>query len=168
MVLRSYPDLDILLLSIIIIMEEYSQALNTYFVKYLVEVPNMLLVLYFTCCFQQIIWGCMCSTVRFQCRWLQGYIYNSCYYHHQIRSIHLSQIYTFPWLCAWDVCYIIFWHLLHIHSGRTGNLFSLSVCSWLWVQIAGYILACRSHSFVCTLHHLIIIILQSYVKTRKS
>ena len=29
----------------------------------------------------------------------------------------------FPWLCAWDVCYIIFCNLLHMRSGRTGNLF---------------------------------------------
>ena len=26
--------------------------------------------------------------------------------------------YFFPWLCAWDVCYIIFWHVLHIRSGK--------------------------------------------------
>ena len=39
----------------------------------------------------------------------------------------------FPWLCAWDVCYIIFCYLLHIHSGKTGNLFSLSLCSLWWV-----------------------------------
>ena len=26
-------------------------------------------------------------------------------------------------LCSWDVCYIIFCHLLHIRSGKTGNLF---------------------------------------------
>ena len=41
----------------------------------------------------------------------------------------------FPWLCAWDVCYIIFCHLLHIHSGKTGILFSLLLCSLWWVQI---------------------------------
>ena len=29
----------------------------------------------------------------------------------------------FPWVCAWDVCYIIFCHLLHIRSGKTGDLF---------------------------------------------
>ena len=29
----------------------------------------------------------------------------------------------FPWLCAWDVCYIIFCHLLHIRSGKTGICF---------------------------------------------
>ena len=70
----------------------------------------------------------------------------------------------FPWLCAWDVCYIIFCHLLHIRSAKTGNLFSLLLRSLWWVQIFGYVLACRSYSFVCTVHHLIIIIVQTYLK----
>ena len=109
--------------------------------------------------------GCMCSAGPFQYRWLKGYIYSSWYYHHQIESIHLSHCYhIFPWLCTWDVCYIIFCHLLHTRSGKTGNLFSLSLCSLWWVQIFGYVLACRSHSFVCTVHHLIIIIVQTYLK----
>ena len=69
------------------------------------------------------------------------------------------------WLCAWDVCYIIFCHLLHIHSGKTGILFTLLVCRLWWVQIFGYVLACRSCSFVCTLHHTIIIIVQTYLRT---
>ena len=51
--------------------------------------------------------------------------------------------------------------LLYIHSGKTGNFFSLVLCSLWWVQIAEYVLACRSYSFVCTLHHLIIIIVQT-------
>ena len=89
----------------------------------------------------------MCSTGPFQCRWLKGYIYSSCYYHHEIGSIHPSHYYHFfPWLCVWDVCYIIFCHLLHIHSGKTGN-YSLLVCSTWWVQIVGYVLACISYSF---------------------
>ena len=41
----------------------------------------------------------------------------------------------FPWLCIWDVCYIIFCPLLHMHSGKTGILFSLVLCSLWWVQI---------------------------------
>ena len=62
-------------------------------------------------------------TGPFKYRWLEGYIYSSCYYHHQIESIHLSHCFhIFPWLCAWDVCYNIFCHLLYIHSGKTGNL----------------------------------------------
>ena len=129
----------------------------------------MLLVLSITFYFHYDILGCMCSTGPFTYMWLKGYIYSSCYYHHQIRSIHLSNIninqhgfHIFPWLCAWDVCYIIFCHLLYIHSRKTGNLFSLVLCSLWWVQIVGYVLACRSYSFVCTLHHLIIIIVQTF------
>ena len=90
---------------------------------------------------------------------------HSSYYHHQIGSINFTHCHIFPWLCAWDVCYIIFCHLLHIHSGKTGILFSLLLCSLWWVQIVGYVLACRSCSYVCTLHHLIIIIVQTYLKT---
>ena len=127
-------------------------------------VVNMLLVLSITLYFHYNIWGCMCSTGPFQYRW--GYIYSSCYYHHQNGGIHLSDCYhIFPRLCAWDVCYIIFCHLLHIRSEKTGNLFSLSLCSLWWVQIVGYVLACRSYLFVCTLRHHIIIIVQTYLKT---
>ena len=95
-------------------------------------------------------------------RWLKGYI-NSSRYNHQFGSIILTHcFYIFPWICAGDVCYIIFCHLLHIHSRKTGILFSLLLCS-LWC-IIGYVLACRSYSFVCTLHHLIIIMVQTYLK----
>ena len=48
---------------------------------------------------------------------------------------------------------------------KTGILFSLLLCSLWWVQIFRYVLACRSCSLVCTLHHLIIIIVQAYLKT---
>ena len=108
------------------------------------------------------IWGCMCSTYPFQFRWLRGYIHSSCYYHHQIGSINLTNYDIFAWLCAWDVSYILFCHLLHIHSGKPDILFSLLLCSLWWVQIFGYVLAYRSCSFVCTLHHLIV---QTYLKT---
>ena len=59
---------------------------------------------------------------------------------------------------------IIFCHLLHIRSGKTGNSFSLFLCSLWWVQIFGCVLASRSYSFVCTVHHLIIIIVKTYLK----
>ena len=104
----------------------------------------------------------------FQFRWLKGYIYSSCYNHQHIGSIHLSHCYhIFLWLCAWDVCYIIFCHILHTCSGKTGDLFSLLLCSLWWVQIFGYVLACRSYSFICTVHHLIITIVQTYLKALK-
>ena len=45
------------------------------------------------------------------------------YIYHQIGSIHLSNCYhIFPWLCAWDVCYIIL-SLIAYTFGKTGNLF---------------------------------------------
>ena len=52
--------------------------------------------------------------------------------------INLTHYHIFPWLCAWDVCYIIFCHLLHIDPGKTGILLSLLLCSLWWVQIFGY------------------------------
>ena len=75
----------------------------------------MLLVLPITCYRHYYIWCCMCSTGPFQFRWLKGYIYTSCYYHHQLENINFTYCYNiFPWLCAWDFCDIIFCHLLHI------------------------------------------------------
>ena len=125
-----------------------------------VGVFNMLLVLSITFYFHYNILGCLCSTVPFHYRWLKGYIYSSCFYHHhQIGSIHLSHCYhIFPWPRAWDVCYIIFCHLLHIRSGKNVDLFSLLLCSLWWVHKVGYVMPCRSYSFVCTVHHLSIII----------
>ena len=49
--------------------------------------------------------------------------------------------------------------------GKQGILCSLRLCSLWWVKIVGNVLACRSCSFVCTLHHRIIIIVQTYLKT---
>ena len=154
MALRSYSVWDILLPSIIIIFKiTHMHWIHVCRVS-CGGVFNMLLVLSIASYFHYNIWGCMCSTGRFQYRWLKGYIYSSCYYHHQIGSIHLSHCYhIFPWLCAWDVCYIILCHSLHIRSGKTGNLFSLLLCSLWWVQIVGYVLASRSFSFVCTPSH---------------
>ena len=112
-------------------------------------VSNTLLVLSITFYFHYNIWGCMCSTGPFKYRWLKGYIYSSCYYHHQIGSIPLSRCFhIFPWLCAWDVCYIIFCHLLHIHSGKTGDLFSLVLCS-LWSSANSWIRFGLHVVFVC-------------------
>ena len=74
----------------------------------------------------------MCWTGPFEFRWLKEYIHNPFYYHHQIGSLHLSHCcHIFPWLCVWDGCTIIFWHLLHIYPGNTGTLFPLLMFS-LW------------------------------------
>ena len=50
-------------------------------------------------------------------------------------------------------------HLIHIGSSIFVFMWSL----W-WVHIFGCVLAYRSYSFVCTIHHLIIIIRQTYLK----
>ena len=55
--------------------------------------------------------------------------------------------------------------IVYIYFGKTGILFSLSLCSLWWVKIVGYVLARWSCSFVCILHHVIIIIVQTYLKT---
>ena len=87
-------------------------------------VSNMLLVLSITLYFHYNTWGWMCSIGPFKYRWLKGYIHSSCYYHHQIGSIHLSHCFhIFSLFCAWDVCYIICCHLLYTHSGKTVIVF---------------------------------------------
>ena len=104
-------------------------------------------------------------TGPFEFRWLKEYSHNPSYYHHQIGSIHLSHCcHIFPWLCVWDGCTIIFCHLLHIYPGNTGTLFPLLMFSLWYMQTIGYIMTCRPCSFVCRLHHLIIIIMQTYLK----
>ena len=55
----------------------------------------MLLVLSITFYFHYNVWGCMCSTGPFTYRWLKGYICSSCYYHHQIGSIHLFPLFSY-------------------------------------------------------------------------
>ena len=54
---------------------------------------SMLLVLSITLYCHYNVCGCMCSTGLFQFRWLKGWIYSSCCYHHQIGSINLTHCY---------------------------------------------------------------------------
>ena len=106
----------------------------------------------------------MCSTGPFQFRWLIWYIHSSCYYHHQLGSINLTPYHIFRG-CVPEMPVTSYSVTYCIYSGKTGILLSLLLCSLWWVQIFGYVLACRSSSFVCALHHLIIIIVQTYLKT---
>ena len=94
MALRLYSVWDILLPCIIIIIQACSWTLTTCRVS-CGGVVNMLLVLSITSYFHYNMWGCMCSTGPFQYRWLKGFIYSSCYYHHQIGRIHLSYCYSY-------------------------------------------------------------------------
>ena len=41
----------------------------------------------------------------------------------------------------------------------------LLLWSLRWVQMVGYVLAWISYSFICTLHHLMIIVVKTYLKT---
>ena len=53
----------------------------------------------------------------------------------------------------------------YTHSRKTGTLFSLLLHSLWWLQVVGYVLACRSYSLLCKLYHLIITIVQTYLTT---
>ena len=79
---------------------------------YMAKFPLLSITFYF----HYNIWGCMCSTGPFPCRWLKRYIYSSCYYHHQIRSIHLS-------------------HCCHIFRGCVPEIFvtSYSVTYYIYI-----------------------------------
>ena len=131
-------------------------------------VSNMLLVISIIFYFHYNIWGCLCSTGPFQYMWLKRYVYSSCYYHHQIGSIHLSHCYhIFPWLCVWDVCYIIV--LLIAYTFRENREF-------VFIIIVQFMMSANSQMhfdlkivFVYLyIHHLIIIIVQAYLKTLNS
>ena len=81
-----------------------------------------------------------------------------------------SEVSTFPILIIFSmvVCLRCLLHhnlsLIAYTFPESGNLFSKFLCSLWWVQIFGYVLACRSYSFLSTVHHLIIIIVQIYLK----
>ena len=160
MTLRSYSVLDKLLPTIIIMRQECSQALKICKCLWSVScggVSNMMLVLSITFHCHCYKWGCMCPTGPFQFRWLKGYIHSSCYYHHQIGSINLTHSYhIFPCLCAWGVCYIMFWENRDFVFIITMQLMSANS----WIRFGLLIV------FVClSITHLIIIIVQTYLKT---
>ena len=80
-----------------------------------------------------------------------------------VGSIHLSHYYHIFRGCVPEM-FVTSYSVTYCINGKTGNLFSLLLCSLWWVKISGYVLACRSYSFVCTVHHLIIINVQAYLK----
>ena len=170
MALRSYSALNILPPTIIIIIQECSQALEIYVNAHKVYLVEVCL----TCCSSSqlpLICNNIYGVVCVQLAHFSLGDWEDISIAHVIIIIQ-SEVPTLPIIIFFRGCvpemlvtYIIFCHLLHIHSGKTRILFSLSLCSSWWVQIVGYILACRSCSFVCTLHHLIIIIVQTYLKT---
>ena len=167
MAIRSYSALGMLLPPIIIMAHDYSHALSTInacWVYHVETVSKMGLVLLITFC---NIWVCMCWTGPFEFRWLKGYIYNPSSY-----IIIKLQVSTFPIVviffrgCVSEMVvlpYSVIYSIC-IYLGNTGTLFQLLMFSLSYLQTIGYIMACRSCSFVCKLHHLIIIIIQTHLK----
>ena len=88
------------------------------------------------------------------------------YYHHQIGSIRFSYCcHMYFHGCVYEGgCTIMFCQLLHIYPRTAGFMFPIPLRSLCCMEIIGYIIAWRLYFFVCTLHHLIIIIMQIYLK----
>ena len=103
--------------------------------KYVTACEAYLVEVCLTCCYSSRlpvifinIYGVVCvQLVHFSLSVLRGYIHSSCYYHNQIGSINLTHYHIFPWLCAWDVCYIILCHLLHIIWENRDFVFIITV-----------------------------------------
>ena len=71
--------------------------------------------------------------------------------------------------CVSEMVVLPYSVIYYIYLGNTETLFQLLIFSLLmfslwYLQTIGYIMACRSCSFVCRSHHLIIIIMQTYLK----
>ena len=158
--IRSFSVLDILLPTIIIIMQECSHALKMLVELILWKCSKMLLVLSIT--FVTTVYGIVCVQLA---HFSLGDWKDISIAH--VIIIIKSEVSTLPiviiffrgcvpemFVTSYSVTYCIY------IPGKSGLLCSL----WI-LQIFGYVLACRSCSFVCTLHHLIIIILQTYLKT---
>ena len=64
-------------------------------------------------------------------------------------AARLAEPITARWIFSIRIQRIIYCHLLHIRSWKTGNLFSLLLCSLWWMQIFGYVwLADRTRLFL--------------------
>ena len=168
MALRSYSALDILLPTIIIIIQECSRALEIRKCLWSLScggVPNMVLVLSITFHFNYYIYGVVCVQLA---HFSLGDWEDISIAH--VTIIIKSEVSTLPIIIFFRGCVpeilvtsysVTYW--IYIPGNRI--LFSLLLCSLWWMQIVRYVLACSSCSFVCTLHHLIIIIVQTYLKT---
>ena len=94
------------------------------------------------------------------------YIYIYIYIAHVI--IIKSEVSTFPIVTIFSVVVCLRCLLHHIlslivYTFRENREFVfIIIVQFMIVQIFWYVLACRSYSFVCTVHHLIIIIVQTY------
>ena len=94
---------------------------------------------------------------------LKGYICNASYYQNRNNPPFPFLSYFPMVLCLRWLCHHILSSVTYI-SGETGTLSPFLKYSLWCVQMIGYIMAGGSCSFVCTLHCLIIIIIQTYLK----
>ena len=88
--------------------------------------------------------------------WLKGYVYSSCYYHHQIGSIHFSHsFHIFPGLCAWDVC---LHHILSLIAYTFREfvviiIVQFMMCANIWIRFGLQILLVCLYSTPSHYHH---------------
>ena len=82
-----------------------------------------------------------------------------------------SEVSTFPIVviffrgCVSEMVVLSYSVIYYIYiPGKLGLCFYFWCSVYVFLQTSGYIMACRSCSFVCRLHHLIIIIIQTYLK----
>ena len=150
MAFRSYSALSMLFPIIIIMMHDYSHALSTEYACWVYHVASEFFRLPF--CNTRVVFVQMVHSSLGD------------------RKIFITHLIFFlshcchivPWLCVWMAVLSYSVIYLHIYSGNT--LFPLLRCSLWYLRTIGYIKACRSCSFVCKLHHLIIIIMQAYLR----
>ena len=139
MAVRSYSVLDILLPSIIIIVQDYSQALNTYKCLYVFNWPISVLGDWMDISIAHVI------------------------------IIIKSEVSTFPIVIIFSVVVCLRCLLHHIlsliaYTFRENREFVFIIIVQFMMSANIRIrLACRSYSFACTVHHLIIIIVQTYL-----
>ena len=84
---------------------------------------------------------------------------NSSYHNHQIEIPTSPNVVIFFSGCVSENFVPSYSVSCFIYIPRKLFLFQLQLCSLWCVQIIEYIMACRSNSYVCILHHLIIIML---------
>ena len=84
---------------------------------------------------------------------------NLSYHHHQIEISTSPNVVIFFSGCVSERDVPSYSVSCFIYIPRKLFLFQLQLCSLWCVQIMGYIMACRSNSYVCILHNLIIIML---------
>ena len=74
----------------------------------------------------------MCWTGQFEFRWMNGYIYNPSYYHHQFRSIHLSHCCHIFRSCVSEV--VVLWYSVIYYIYIPGTL---GPCFHYWCSVYG-------------------------------